>query len=191
MYVKTGSHAPNLEIEKQTKLIESAQTLLALQSAGVEREQALRLIEEAYSLDLDEQAVEEISEVGEETLELMFTALDQSTQLGLPVSAEELYALAPVRPTTLGHKQTLRFWREWLSSRDGRRAPQEIIKAVELHIYAEIDAIQQEAMIMGQLAMAGSPEMMMAQAMPDQSNQPPQGKEKGKPPSAKSAGAAV
>ena len=87
MMMKAGSHYPNLDIEKQSALLEASAAKLALIQAGVSNDQANRLVDDAFSVSLEEKAADQVSEQGEETLAGMLAYLEQARAMqpaGMP-----------------------------------------------------------------------------------------------------------
>jgi hypothetical protein len=152
-WVKTGSFMPNLDIEKRAAFIEAVNAASALAGINMLNPASLQSINRRFQTDLTFERLNERVEECEETLDLMLQALAQTQGR---ITPEELYMLNPVDPTATGHDAKLLWWRDWLSSKEGRNAPENVKQAVRIHIGEEYQALATEQSFIAALAKAGT-----------------------------------
>ncbi|TXH51086.1 MAG: hypothetical protein E6Q97_19145 [Desulfurellales bacterium] len=70
----------------------------------------------------------------------------------------------PIEVEELGHMQAIAYCRDWLTTDEGKKAPQELREGVKAMIAAHVEGVMAEAQIMGLVGMAGQP----MPAMPEQ-----------------------
>lgn len=71
----------------------------------------------------------------------------------------------PIEPEEIGHMQAIAYLRDWLTTDEGKKAPQELRAGVKAMISAHIEGVMAEAQITGMIGMMGRP----APEMPEQS----------------------
>src|SRR5262249_19621740 len=130
-WVKTGSFMPNLDMEKRASFIEATSAATALAGINMLNPASLQSINRRFQTDLTFERLNERVEECEETLDLMLEAFAQT---GGMITPEELYMLNPVDVAATGHDAKLQWWRDWLSSKESRTAPETVKEAVRLHI---------------------------------------------------------
>ena len=72
----------------------------------------------------------------------------------------------PIELEELGHMQSIAWLREWLTTDEGKKAPQELRAGVKAMIAAHLEGLMAEAQMTGMIGMAGQP---MPPIMPEQS----------------------
>jgi len=152
-WVKVGSFMPNLDMQKREAFALGVEAIAQLAPLNLLNPGAIRQINEIFQTDFSFERQSERIEECEETLDLMLRAAEQTGGMVLP---EQLYTLAPVDPYAIGHDAKIQWWREWLSSKEGRTAPLAVREAVKLQINAEYAAFVTEQQMLAQAAAAGT-----------------------------------
>jgi len=163
-WVKPGSFMPNLEIEKRAAVMEGAQVVSILQPLSLLNPSSLRQINEIFKTDFTFERQREKLEECEEVIDLMLQAAEAA---GGQIAPEQLYALSPVNPYTLGHDVKIHYYRDWLGSAEGRGAPEAVQQAVIIRIHEHYSALINEQVLMAQAAAAG-PMAVQSQQMGQQ-----------------------
>jgi hypothetical protein len=83
----------------------------------------------------------------------------------------------PIEMEETGHMQAIAYLREWLTTDEGKKAPQELRAGVKAMIAAHIEGLMAEAQITGAVGMAGQP---MPPMMPEQNADGPNPPKKAK-----------
>lgn len=83
----------------------------------------------------------------------------------------------PIEMEETGHMQAIAYLREWLTTDEGKKAPQELRAGVKAMISAHIEGLMAEAQITGAVGMAGQP---MPPMMPEQNADGPNPPKKAK-----------
>lgn len=83
------------------------------------------------------------------------------------MAPQMLYELQPVNPYTLGHDIKINYYRDWMGSPEGRRAPEIVIQAIILRVQAHFQAQMQEQMLLAQAAAAPQQAMQQEQQQAD------------------------
>lgn len=151
-WIKVGSFMPNLDIEKRASFIEATTAATALAGIGMLNPASLQSINKRFGTDLTFERLNERVEECEETLDLMLQAFAQTQGM---ITPEELYMLAPVDPAANGHEAKLFWWRDWLSSKEGRTAPEAIKEAARIYVGQEFAALQMEQQYLAMLMNTG------------------------------------
>ena len=151
-WVKTGSFMPNLDMERRAAFIEATTAATTLAGINMLNPASLQTINRIFNVDLTFERLNERQEQCEEALDLMIEAFEQS---GGMITPDVLYMLSPVDPYTKGHEAKIEWWRDWLGSREGRNAPEQVRQAVVFQIEAEYAALIQEQQYIAAAANAG------------------------------------
>lgn len=185
-WVKPGSFMPNLDLEKEAKFTGAVNAATALAAINMLNPASLNSINKRFQTDLTFERLNERVEECEETLDLMLEAFVQMQGM---ITPEELYMLNPVDPVANGHQAALLWWRDWLSSKEGRTAPEIIKEAVRIHVGQRYQALVMEQTYLAALAntgavVAGVQAAGVQSLMPQEEGKPGGGKANGgKPPS--------
>lgn len=152
-WVKLGSFMPNLDMQRRESFGQAVQAVAQLAPLNMLNPGSIDQINELFQTDFSFAKQTERIEECEDALDAMLQAFQQS---GGAVTAEQLYALAPVDPYTIGHEAKIQWWREWISSKEGRTAPPPVRDAAKLQVDAEYAALLEEGRYKAQAAQIGA-----------------------------------
>lgn len=176
-YVKEGSYQPELQEIKRANFIAATDVRMKLQQAGMWTPALARQVDDLFQTDFGQERTRERQYQCEDEYEQMLASANEALlQPTLEAGALFLYSLTPVEVEETGHEMKANWWRDLLSSPEGRALPPVLREAIKLKIYAEANAEVQNRAFIAQAAMSGAGLVapLVAQGLqPGEVQQPP------------------
>lgn len=187
VWLKPGSAIPVLPFERQQRLMAAAGLVGTLKSIGYDSPAVIRQVNEVCQVDFAFERTDEYEDACLADLEAMEALVPQAEQLlgagaagllggdVLAQAAEFLMQVAPVDVAAKGNEVRLNWFREWLASPQGRKAPESLKVAVRGLIDQLLQAVQIERAQIAQLAAIGAgmlpPPSLVAPMLPEMQQQ--------------------
>lgn len=183
-YVVQDSYLPDLKVEKQAAYKEGMDTLAVAISAGIDRQRAVKSINQHFNIDINCDNNPERIAACEDSLD----GVKELYAAGVidPLALFEAYKVDPME---VGHEAKMTWWRDWKSSPEGRQADPMLRLVADLFIQAHAAAFMLDRTFVANVAAIGlgllappqnagltagdqNPSALLAAMKPDQANIP-------------------